>query len=263
MTHPNYIIINADDVGLHPDIDKGVDIGIQKGIINSISIIAISKECDWEKIRYFRDKKVFTGVHLTFVGLHWKTRNYYFPNWQHFMFKVFIRGKTFLHAILEESRWQIEKLVAEEIPLHHIDSEDHTHVLPGIWPLIQELSLEYSIPRIRLPVSPTIFSIRKNIGGLCLQFFSLLKKNQKKYLPCIGIKYSGQNTYEKIAKEIKLARGKNIELIVHPGINSQSLNSIKSFRGLNYNWYGELKLLLDKRFINLLEKTGYEIVKLE
>ena len=46
---------------------------------------------------------------------------------------------------------QMEKIMATGLPIDHLDSHQHLHVLPQIWSIVQSLMMKYGIHRLRIP----------------------------------------------------------------------------------------------------------------
>ena len=45
----------------------------------------------------------------------------------------------------------MEKIMATGLPIDHLDSHQHLHVLPQIWSIVQSLMMKYGIHRLRIP----------------------------------------------------------------------------------------------------------------
>ena len=60
-------------------------------------------------------------------------------------------GMNELEAKVAELRAQIERALGSGLNITHIDSHQHTHVLPGMNGLVRMLCNEYNIKRERIP----------------------------------------------------------------------------------------------------------------
>ena len=63
----NRIIINADDAGLHPEIDRGIKQCIDAQVVNSISVITNSPTVNFDLIRQW-NKTVPNGCSSFMAG---------------------------------------------------------------------------------------------------------------------------------------------------------------------------------------------------
>ena len=144
------LIVNADDFGLHILINQGIIKGHQEGFITSTSIMPSADAFD-EAVALAQDNpQLGIGIHLTLVGgvksvlpqskiaslLDGEGR--FLPDYVAFA-KRFYTGGVKISELEAELRAQIEKALASKLNLTHIDSHQHTHVLPGINGLVRKL----------------------------------------------------------------------------------------------------------------------------
>jgi hypothetical protein len=76
----------------------------------------------------------------------------------------------------------------------------------------------------------------------------------------MGLAHAGHNTLDIYEREFKEVSGIDVELCVHPGINTPSLE--KKYAGWKFDWSGERDALLDPRFAEMLKQRGYEFAQL-
>ena len=72
--------------------------------------------------------------------------------------KRFYSGSVKRSELEAELRAQIERALEAKINITHIDSHQHTHVLPGINALVLKLCNEYNIIRVRIPKEAYTFT---------------------------------------------------------------------------------------------------------
>ena len=151
-------ILNADDLGLSNNIDKGVIDGYNSEIIKSASLCAngetflsvineILPECP----------NLCVGVHLNIIEGKALTPAEKIPmladkngNFNNSYTQLMLKSnqQEFINQVETEFRAQIEKIL-EHIKPAHIDSHVHTHGIPKIFELTCKLAQEYNIPYIR------------------------------------------------------------------------------------------------------------------
>ena len=163
------LIVNADDFGLHPLINAGIIKGHQEGFITSTSLMP-SAPCWQEAVRLAKDNpRLGIGVHLTLVGgvpsVLPKEKvsslldddGLFLPDYVAFA-KRYYSGAVKKAELEAELRAQFERALSCGVNITHIDSHQHTHVLPGINSLVLKLSNEYNIIRVRIPKEGYLFT---------------------------------------------------------------------------------------------------------
>ncbi len=245
----NRIIINADDAGLHPEINKGIQQCIDAGVVNSVSVITNSPSVNFDLIKQW-NKSVLTGVHLSWLGVPWITKPYFFFSWTEFLNAFVFRGAKFRVEVLEEGREQIKKMYVQGISVSHLDSHQHVHHFPVLWDYCLQLQREFEIPRIRCARAKNLSFAKASLSGIALQIMAS-SKNSNGTILCAALKYAGNYSAEKLVAEIKAYAGHDVEFVVHPGVNNNELN--KHFAHWYFDWEKETKALLSldmKRLAN-------------
>ena len=163
------LIVNADDFGLHPLINAGIIKGHQEGFITSTSLMP-SAPCWQEAVHLAKENpRLGIGVHLTLVGgvpsVLPKEKvsslldddGLFLPDYVAFA-KRYYSGAVKRSELEAELRAQLERALSCGVNITHIDSHQHTHVLPGINSLVLKLSNEYNIIRVRIPKEGYLFT---------------------------------------------------------------------------------------------------------
>ena len=239
-------ILNADDLGLSNNINKGVIDGYNSGVLKSASLCAngetfssvineILPECP----------NLCIGVHLNIIegkALTDKSKipllvdnNGYFNN-GYLQLIAKSKNKDFLEQLEIEFRAQIEK-IKEHLNPAHIDSHVHTHGIPNIFDLTCKLAQEYDIPYVRTqfekPYLTPIISKHVNlkypvnlIKVALLNSFSIKNKKTLKKYPnlktndyLVGVAYTGMmdnNTVENGLRIFKKDSDIVVEALIHP-----------------------------------------------
>jgi len=163
---PRYVIIHADDAGMYPSVNSATIEAMERGVVSSCSImIPCPGFDDFAKYARSHPEKDF-GVHLTLNcdtddhrwgpvlpreqvpslvdrdGYLWKSRRQVAENAK-------------LEEAESELRAQIDKALAAEIPVTHLDH--HLFVLyerPDLLQLYVRLGVEYNLP-LRYTREPT------------------------------------------------------------------------------------------------------------
>ena len=154
------LIINADDFGVSPGVNRAVIKGWQEGVLTSASLMVTGAACDEAVDLARQNPGLQVGLHLTLVqgrsvlqqgGFPALTdREGNFPNDPVLagMRMFFIRA---LHRQLRsEIEAQIDKFIATGLPLSHIDGHLNIHMHPTVFDILCPLLSKYDIRTFRL-----------------------------------------------------------------------------------------------------------------
>ena len=274
------LIVNADDFGLHPLINAGIIKGHQEGFITSTSLMP-SAPCWQEAVRLAKENpRLGIGVHLTLVGSVPSVLpreqvsslldddGLFLPDYVAFA-KRYYSGAVKKAELEAELRAQLERALSCGVNITHIDSHQHTHVLPGINSLVLKLSNEYNIIRVRIPKEGYLFtggfqtSVGRLIGrsglSFCADMAALradslgLRHPQHFY----GMLAGGHLNAQLIANILRQLPEGVSEIMTHPGLDSAALGKAFSWQ---YHWREELDAYLDAGNKALLRELGIEPV---
>ena len=268
------LIVNADDFGLHEEINKGIIKGYQEGFITSTSLMCSAPAFEHAVALAKENPGLGIGIHLTLVGSVPSVlpkekisslvddKGLFPENYVAFA-KMFYTGQVKMVQLELELRAQIEKALATGLNITHVDSHQHTHVLPGMTGLVVKLCNEYKIKNIRIPQEGYFFSggfaggLGRKIGRAGLSFCAFLAAMQAK---SVGLAYpenffgmlAGGNLNETLVGNIITALPEGIsEIMTHPGLNKQELD--KHFTW-DYHWEDELNAFLSAKNKTLLKQ---------
>ena len=274
------LIVNADDFGLHPLINAGIIKGHQEGFITSTSLMP-SAPCWQEAVRLAKENpRLGIGVHLTLVGgvpsvlpkeqvsSLLDDDGLFLPDYVAFA-KRYYSGAVKQAELEAELRAQLERALSCGVNITHIDSHQHTHVLPGINSLVLKLSNEYNIIRVRIPKEGYLFTggFQTGVGRLigrsglsfCADMAALradslgLRHPQHFY----GMLAGGHLNAQLIANILRQLPEGVSEIMTHPGLDSAALGKAFSWQ---YHWREELDAYLDAGNKALLKELGIEPV---
>ena len=268
------LIVNADDFGLHEEINKGIIKGYQEGFITSTSLLCSAPAFEHAVALAKENLGLGIGIHLTLVGSVPSVlpkekisslvddKGLFPENYVAFA-KMFYTGQVKMVQLELELRAQIEKALATGLNITHVDSHQHTHVLPGMTGLVVKLCNEYKIKNIRIPQEGYFFSggfaggLGRKIGRAGLSFCAFVAAMQAK---SAGLAYpenffgmlAGGNLNETLVGNIITALPEGVsEIMTHPGLNKQELD--KHFTW-DYHWEDELNAFLSAKNKILLKQ---------
>lgn len=274
------LIVNADDFGLHPLINAGIIKGYKEGFITSTSLMP-SAPCWQEAVKLAQENpQLGIGVHLTLVGSVAPVlpaakvsslldeQGLFLPDYVAFA-KRFYSGSIKRSELEAELRAQIERALEAKINITHVDSHQHTHVLPGINALVLKLCNEYNIIRVRIPKEAYTFTggfhtgIGRMIGRSGLSFCAQMAAQRADSLGLqhpqhfFGMLAGGHLNAELVGNILRQLPDGVSELMTHPGLDSAALGKIFPWQ---YHWQEEMQAYLDSGNKKLLEQEHIQPV---
>lgn len=253
------LIINADDFGLHEEINNGIIRCFQEGCLTSTSLMCGAPAFDHAVALLKNNAGLGVGVHLTLVGgvapvlpveevkSLVDENGLFFSDYTVFI-KKFYCGKVKKNEIKHELEAQLRKAVSTGLKFTHVDSHQHLHVLPGIVPIVVSLCRQFDIHAVRLPGESyfedygyaTVWS--RKIGKCGLTFCSKLAAGQfadaglLSTTQFFGMIAGGNLSTPIVQKFLASLKEGTGEIMTHPG-NSQ--NILRELYSWGYHWEQE------------------------
>jgi predicted glycoside hydrolase/deacetylase ChbG (UPF0249 family) len=266
MAATRRLLVNADDLGLVPGINRGIERAFREGIVRSASLLVNGPGFDDALVVIGRNPSLAVGVHLTLVGGDGPVteprlvpslvgRDGKFPLSYGSFIKRYAAVRT--REVNRELSAQIERALKAGITPSHLDTHQHLHLLPGIADVVLSLAKRYSIRRVRCP---------RGAGGVMgppVAFMAVMleKKIEREGLASCehfaGFSHSGRLTEDALVAVIDdLAKG-TTELMVHPGEDPSE--AVTRYRW-DMNWQQELSALVSVRAREAMERGGIELI---
>jgi chitin disaccharide deacetylase len=156
-----FAIVNGDDFGLSPGVNRGIIQAHREGILTSTSLMATG-DAFGEAVGLAQDHpRLSIGIHLALVegrpvsaperipslvtstGTFGTSLGAFMMRW--------LSGRIRRAEVERELTAQVEKVLASGLAVEKLDSHMHLHLLPGIFPIAVALARRYRIRGIRLP----------------------------------------------------------------------------------------------------------------
>lgn len=149
------LIVNADDLGINPDRDRGIFEAYAEGVVTSVSLLANGSSFT-TAAEVLRQLKIPTGAHLNLadgISLSGEIDGLTGPGGE-FPGKRKLRecletGNCDQKAIRRELTAQVERILDHGILPDHIDSHQHCQIFPCISQMVIELAVEFDIKAMR------------------------------------------------------------------------------------------------------------------
>jgi predicted glycoside hydrolase/deacetylase ChbG (UPF0249 family) len=159
-SRPANLLVNADDFGLDPRLSLAIARCAREGLIDSFSAVPFRDGFHAGLLRDLRKDcpHLRIGAHLTLVEFPYLVAGgpagaeggppAGFPEF----LRLYLKGKVDMEWAYREWKAQIELLASRlgRAP-DHLDSHQHLHLLPGLWPAAVRLRSEFRVPRLRVP----------------------------------------------------------------------------------------------------------------
>lgn len=269
---PPRLIINADDYGYFASVSRGILEGAAKGVVTATGIMANSPRFDEYMPWLTRESGLDLGVHLNLTHGQPLTEGmarYYEASGGSFRSKfstalAILSGRISVVDVIAEWRAQIRRCLEAGLQLCFLNSHEHLHSLPVLFPKVRRLAEEFGIKHVRLPTPEwsgnwKAGSVIRNLifEGLCQFNRSRAEINVPLFL---GMAASGTLSLAYFQRQLpRLQHGKVYELMCHPGF--YDAEEIRDPALLSYHrWEQELQVLTGDDLKLLLRHENIELV---
>jgi chitin disaccharide deacetylase len=240
---PPGVIINADDLGIHPSINAGILSAYRNGILTSCTMLVTTDFFEDTLREFVRSSALPIGIHLSLTlgkavaperavpDLIDKEGNLRLSAAQ-LLFASFAgsEGAKLLSQIRREFEAQLSRAHDGGLRPTHADSHQHVHMNPAIFAILESLLPRFGIDRIRFTRESFSWS------ALGLDFPSVIRRlNPAKWAILLlrarsitprllfndeffGVMYSGLMSKTALQRVLaKMSRTKAVEISLHPG----------------------------------------------
>jgi hopanoid biosynthesis associated protein HpnK len=274
------VVVNADDFGLHADVNAAVLEAHRCGVVTSASVLAGGEAFEAAAAIARDNPGLDVGVHLALTEIQPCAPASQIPslvgadgrfphNAAALVRRLFTRGIP-ARQIEAELRAQIERVRARGLPITHLDAHQHVHVLPGVARVVARLAREYGISAVRLPREPISWprhlrlhrALRRIIESVVLR---LACSRAARVFRRAGLvfpdRYFGFANAGHMASTIpglmaRLRPGLTV-IGCHPGHDNANLSATFDW---GYDWSGELQVLCADSTRAALASSGARLV---
>ena len=235
------VIVHADDFGLHPALNEGVERAHREGVVSSASLMPLGPAYEDALRRMSAMPGLDLGLHFTLVGLPG------FPTTLGAFLSGYARGAWPARRVADALRAQLDAL--RGLPASHLDSHQHLHALPGIMRVVCPLAAEHGIRAIRLPVDGPAFAPVPPARRAQAAALAAVARLSRRYIAAAGLRtsdhfsgmaVSGHLTAPTLAQYLQNARDGLTEIVCHPGADNRALAQAFAW---GYDWEGETAAL--------------------
>ena len=287
------LIINADDFGLTPGVNRGIAEAQERGIVTSATLMANSRAFDeaaaLSRSLAARQARFSVGCHVVLLDGQpllppERVASLLQPgaqNGNHFRDKLndFVvasfRGKLQPDEIEAEATAQIQRLQAAGVAPSHFDSHKHAHMFPAVLRPLLRAARACGAPAVRNPfgqVWPLRFGDLLRQRRLWTRFAELnvLRNFADKFRRAVeehGLRTTDGSVAVLVTGSLDLKLFARImdrlpegtwELVCHPGYNDADLDKVRT--RLRQSRVDELQLLTSPQAKEILQQRGIELI---
>jgi predicted glycoside hydrolase/deacetylase ChbG (UPF0249 family) len=148
MTSSRLLIINADDLGISFEVNRGIFAAYEQGVVTDSSLL-VNGASSQEAITMLKANPQFpAGIHIDLDPLlGWES-----PGKEKFTRQALhqiMNESTFIKKIKQEIHEQIEDFLDTGLIPSHIDTHHHVHGFPRIFETLMEAMNKYGIKALR------------------------------------------------------------------------------------------------------------------
>ena len=271
------LVVNADDLGLHPAVRRAVEECAARGTVTSAIVLANGP--DLAAVRPVRG--VSMGAHLnilrgeplsparevrSLVGDDGR----FTGSWATLAMRA-ARGALDLDEVRLEWSRQVARLRDHGLALSHLDGEKHTHCLPGLFAIACEVAAEHGIAFVRRSDERWANGFPAGGAGGFLRR-ALLGVLCERARPVAGVRTTDavwgiaeQGRAMRVgrcARALREASG-TVEIVCHPGRVHEGYPGLpESFGRMRVHglWEAELRSLLEDPWLETARAEGWSLV---
>ena len=167
---PKFLIVTADDFGLHESVNEAVETAARHGILTAASLMVAAPAAE-DAIRRARDlPELRVGLHLVLADGRAMLAPDLIPglagrdgqlNGRMFLNGVrFFASRRLRRQLAAEIRAQFAAFACTGLTLDHVNVHKHFHLHPTLLDLLLGIGREYGVEAVRVPDEPLWFAAR-------------------------------------------------------------------------------------------------------
>lgn len=269
---PPCLIVNADDYGYFRCVSRGILASARQGIVTATGVFANAPDLA-EQAAWLREcEQLDTGVHLNLtqgmpltIDMRQKLSHGAgcFPR----KFKLaaaVLSGAITPQDVRREWHAQVERCLDHQLQPRFLNSHEHIHMLPSLFPVACDIAASFGIPHLRFTTAQLSIRARPAaqlrsaiMKGLEWTNRSECASSAPRFL---GLGASGRLTLGDLESEVlTLQPGEVYELMCHPGrFDAQEIGHHPSRS--YHDWEGEFSVMTNPLARELLDRQGVRLI---
>jgi len=260
------LIVNADDFGFTPDVNRGIIAAHRDGILTATTLMANGAAFD-DAVGLARGTpSLDVGCHLVLISGRSVLPPYApLPASVGELLRALAARRL---RIYDELAAQIRKIQAAGIEPSHLDTHKHTHLAPPVLDAVARAAREFGVPWVRRPFDIPLTSARAGAlrratsGSLQLlrgRFHRVLSRNGCRTTDHFaGFQLTGRFRVAELAQLVRDLPEGLTEFMCHPGYYGDDLRKART--RLKESRQRELEALVAPEVRAALIQAGVELV---
>lgn len=263
------LVINADDLGLHPRIDEGIFRAHAEGAVTSASLLATGPSAP-EAVRRARREKLPLGLHLCLTThlnpaapagqVRWLAPGGRFRRNAVELAAAWLARLVPAEEVVLELRAQLQAAQHLGADIDHLDTHQQVHLLPGLTSIVEVLAAEHGLPlRWPAPKANRRWLLHPAAAMKSAALSGLARAKQARgvrRIPAHGAFGAGALDEKRLLRLINQLPEGDHEVITHPGMDPGPL---KHDPRLRYEWERELAAVTSASVRHALEARGVRL----
>lgn len=279
MNQMKKLIINADDFGRHALINEAVARAVSQGALRSATLMPGEPAFD-EAVQLAKSlPELGVGVHLTLVDgtpvlapsevpTLVTSEGHFLPDHGAFI-RQYLQGHISRQDITRELNAQLDKVLDAGLRPTHVDSHQHLHMLPGIFPAVLDLAARHHIRRVRISrgIYGNPFTPWPGVGDLVGKFgLEALALQDRRLARAKGFAFPGHFVGQVAGGAVTADFMRDltarfpegvVEVMLHPGLDNRILAQAS---GWQHDYEGEFAGVCDADVLARLAGQGIQPV---
>lgn len=277
------LIINADDFGLTPGVNRAIIEANERGVATSATLMANGGAFDHAVQLAKSASRLSVGCHVVLVdgapvledrriqSLIGKHPGKFEDSLTAVTLRA-VSGRLKADELEAEITAQIRKLQSAGIQVSHLDTHKHTHILPQVLRPLLRAARACGVRAVRNPFGPVRFSLLAERPRLWKQYskVKVLQSLAGKFRRAaadsgtvttdgtVGIVATGSLDDRLFRHIVETLPEGTWEFVCHPGYNDGDLQRVRT--RLRESRTQELQLLTSPQARRLLEENGIELI---
>jgi predicted glycoside hydrolase/deacetylase ChbG (UPF0249 family) len=232
------LVLNADDLGLAPALTRRVLDLRSRGHVSDVSVLAGGRAAREALDGLVARRVVAAGVHLSLVGgdrplapaekvPSLLSGGVFRGHWSRVL-AALAAGRIRAAEIEREWEAQVAHVAARGLAISHLDSHQHLHLHPALFPVAVRIAKTFRVPFLRAPHaadpasasggSPAVRASARLLGLLGGRGRALLEEAGLREPPrVLGLAEAGRMTEKSLVRLVGTLPAGDYEVVLHPG----------------------------------------------
>ncbi len=265
MTARKQLVVNADDFGFTPDVNRGIVEAHARGILTATTLMANGAAFE-DAVRLARQTpSLDIGCHLVLVSGRSVLTGKPLPLTVPALLAAMARREV---RIYDEFSAQVRKILDAGLAPTHLDTHKHTHLAPPVLDAVARIAQESGIRWVRRPFDfplngqriPPAKKLVSNILGLLRRRFHrvLARRGCRTTDHFAGFQITGRFRTAELLELLAVVPAGSTELMCHPGHCGPALRAART--RLKESREAELEALTAPEVREALGRHGIELV---